>query len=387
MTTVGVEEEFHIVNLQTRYLAAGAPVLLAELPDDSFTAEAKQTCLEMRTRPHVEMGALQDEILVGRAALCRTAASHGLGAIAAGTAPLMRFEDSANTKGDRVAHMDHSYARLFAEQQICGLHVHVEVADRDLAARALAWINPWVPTLVALTAGSPYWLGQETGYASWRTMVWHRWPSAGPAPRFTCADDYVRTVDALVQSGVIADRRMVYYDVRLSDHLPTIELRACDAVPEAATAVMIAALFRALVLHACRREHLGEPPPIVPDSWLRAASWRAARSGLEGNLVDPVTMVAVSAGELVRRLIATVQEELNRFGDLKMVMAQSGALLRMGSSAKRQRAIGRRRGLNELVDTLIGATAETRLAGIAQRLERPWSRQMIDLPWLDSGHQ
>jgi carboxylate-amine ligase len=275
----------------------------------------------------------------------------------------MSPEDSERTEGDRYADIDHDYAKLFHELQICGLHVHVEVPDRDLAARALAWIAPWVPTLSALTAGSPYWLGQETGYASWRTMLWHRWPSAGPAPHVTSADAYNRIADGLVGSGVIRDRGMLYYDVRLSDHLPTIELRACDSVPDASTAVLVAALFRALVLHACERARSGEELPDIPGPWLRAASWRAARWGLEGSLVDPVTMVAEPAQGIVRRFVDTVGGELAEFGDLELVKSLAGELLANGSSAERQRAIGRRSGLNTLVDTLITATKEARPLG------------------------
>lgn len=370
MTTVGVEEEFHLVDLRTRYLKSGAPLLLAELPDDVFSAEAKQACIETRTVPHTDMDGLHAELLATRGTLIAAAEELGLGVVAAGTAPLMRLEDSALSDGDRYAHIEHSYARLFHELQICGLHVHVEVADRDLAARALAWINPWVPTLTALTAGSPYWLGQETGYASWRTMIWHRWPSAGPTPVFASVDDYDRTADALVDSGVIRDRGMLFYDVRLSDHLPTIELRACDAVPDASTAVLVASLFRALVLHACHRAQTAEPPPDVPERWLRAASWRAARSGLEGSLLDPFTMVAGSADAMVRRLIDTVAAELAQSGDLDRVRSLAGAMVAAGSSAKRQRALGRRQGLAALVDSLIAATKQT----------RPYDRQGRRIP-------
>ncbi|MGR6999037.1 carboxylate-amine ligase [Yinghuangia aomiensis] len=151
---------------------------------------------------------------------------------------------------------------------------------------------------------------------------------------------------------------MLYYDVRLSDHLPTVELRSCDAVPDVSTSVMIAALFRALVVHACRRASTAELPPDVPGPLLRAASWRAARSGLEGSLVDPFTMAAGPARAMIDRLIATVKTELAQFGDLDLVRTTADARLAAGSSAKRQRAIGRRLGLTALVDALVTTGAK-----------------------------
>ncbi|WP_345678220.1 carboxylate-amine ligase [Yinghuangia aomiensis] len=365
MTTVGVEEEFHIVDLKMRDLAPFGPRILERLPGSAFSAEAMKAMIESRTLPHTEMAALQQDLVTARTTLAAAAAEEGCGVIASGTAPLMRVEDPVRADGSRYMRIEHTYAKLFHELQVCGLHVHVGVEDRDLAARALAWINPWVPALTALTAGSPYWLGQETGYASWRTLVLNRLPSAGPAPYFASADEYDLTADALVRSGTILDRRMLYYDVRLSAHLPTLELRACDAVPDVSTAVMIAALFRALVVHACRRASTGERPPDIPGPWLRAASWRAARSGLEGTLVDPFTMVAGSAHAMVEGLIGTVGVELAEFGDLDRVRAVSDALLAAGSSARRQRTIGRRLGLTTLVEALMATTKGQRTSAFS----------------------
>lgn len=356
MTTVGVEEEFHLVDRHTRQLTSGAASVLKLLPTQRFTAESKATTVETNSDPHTSLDSLRDDLVRSRTLVTRAAARRDLVPMAAGTAPLARVEDAATTPGTRYAELDHAFARLADEQLICGLHVHAGIEDRDVAAAACAWISPWVPTLLALSAGSPYWLGTDTGYASWRTMLWHRWPTAGPMPRCRSASEYDAMVSCLIGSGVISDPGMVYHDIRLSAHVPTLELRVCDSVPDVDGVLLIAALFRALVRHGTNAVLAGHEPPPVPEPLLRIATWRAARSGLEGDLIDPGTLNRARAGTVVRRLVAHVAEELRWYEDWDRVSHTVGNILRIGSWARTQRGIGRRRGLPAVVDMLTDKT-------------------------------
>lgn len=358
MTTVGVEEEFHLVDRQTRQLTSGAASVLELLPTQRFTAESKATTVETNSEPHTGLDSLRDDLVRSRTLVTRAAARRNLMPIAAGTAPLTRIEDAATTPGPRYAELDHAFARLADEQLICGLHVHVGIEDRDVAVAASAWISPWVPVLLALSAGSPYWLGTDTGYASWRTMLWHRWPTAGPMPRCQSASDYDAMVARLIGSGVISDPGMVYHDMRLSAHVPTLELRVCDALPDIDRVVLIAALFRALVRHGTHAVHAGHEPPPMTEPLLRTATWRAARSGLEGDLVDPTTLKRARAGAVVRRLVSHVSDELRWYEDWDRVSHTAGTVLRCGSWARTQRNVGRRRGLPAVVDMLAEKTTE-----------------------------
>lgn len=355
--TVGVEEEFHLVGLDTRHLVPGAREVLDRLPAKRFCRELQQSVVETNSRPHSELADLRQDLIRSRRELADAAERSGLAVVAAGTVPLARVEEIAVTPDARYLHMVDAYQRVAREQLICGAQVHVGVADRDLAVLALPWLAPWLPVLLAVSASSPYWLGEDTGYASWRTSVWQRWPTTGPAGTFASAAEYDDMVEGLLRSGVISDPGMVYYDVRPSRHLPTLELRITDACPDVDDVLLIAALFRALVVRGCANAAKGVRPPRMRDEWLRAATWRAARSGLEGELVDPVRLNAAPAAEVVRQLLETLRPQLEDMGDWEEATASANALLSQGTSAARQRtAVARGGSLADAVDLVVAQT-------------------------------
>ena len=292
-----------------------------------------------------------------RRRLDAAASSLGLATAAAGTVPLARVTDENTTADDRYQHMADEYRRVADEQLICSAQIHVDVPDRDTAVRIMCPISPWLPALLALSASSPFWLGTDTGYASWRTMVWQRWPTAGPAGCFAGAADYDATVDGLIRSGVISDAGMVYYDLRPSAHQRTLELRICDACPRAETVVLIAGLFRALVRDAAERS--AEPDANACDgrhAWLRAASWRAARSGLEGDLIDPVTRLAAPAPTVLRRMAERLRPALEASGDFDAVSELLEDALAAGSAADRLRRVAAEEGLLAGIDLMVAET-------------------------------
>ena len=189
-----------------------------------------------------------------------------------------------------------------------------------------------------------------------------RWPTTGSPGRFASAADYDQTVADLVRSEVISDPGMIYFDVRPSAHLPTVELRICDACPRLEDVVLLAGLFRSLVIQESDAAIAGSPPMPIRPELLEAATWRAAQSGLEGNLVDPTTATPVPAHQLIRRLLADLRPTLESAGDLELVTELTDSALARGSSAARQRAVSASGGLQEVVDSLM---AETRASTIA----------------------
>jgi glutamate---cysteine ligase / carboxylate-amine ligase len=217
--------------------------------------------------------------------------------------------------------------------------VHVGVADRDLAVEVAQRVAKDLPVLVALTASSPFWNGQDTGYASIRTLIWQRWPSAGATGPLRSAAEYDGLVDDLIRSGVIADARMAYFDVRPSSHAPTLELRVCDACPVVDDVVLVAGLFRAMVRAAERDVEAGLPyaPPPVPLH--RAAIWQAARGGLSGRLLETGDHPRPApAPQVVRGLLERLRPELEELGDWQAVADLAETTLARGNSADRQRA-------------------------------------------------
>src|SRR5947207_5592827 len=287
-----------IVDLATRGLTGQADRLMKELPAGRFSWEMQRAVLEANSRPWAGLADLAGDLAGLRQAAIAAAEPLGLGIVAAGTVPLADPDTLQVTADPRYERIRGEYRMLVREQLICSTQVHVDVDDRDLAIAVGRRVAPWLPALLALSASSPFWLGTDTGYASYRTLIWRRWPTAGALPDFESAAEYDRAVADLVRSGVICDPGMIYFDVRPSAHLPTLELRICDSCPAVEDVVLLAGLFRALVIRETAAEHDGRPPVPVRPGLVEAATWRAARSGLQGDLVDPVTASPVPAGQL-----------------------------------------------------------------------------------------
>lgn len=366
--SMGVEEEFHIVDVESRMLVPRAPEVLDRLPRRGFAHEFQRSVVESNSGVHRSLDALHADLARSRRTLAAAAAPLGLAPVAAGTPPLARLGTVAATAHPRYLHMADEYRRVADEQLICGAQVHVDVPDRDTAVRAICVLAPWLPTLLALSASSPCWLGADTGYASWRTLLWQRWPSTGPAGCFASAAEYDAAVAELVRSGVVSDPGMVYYDVRPSAHQQTLELRICDACPRLETVLLIAGLFRALVVDACEtvqhrpaEQTPGEHRcPPARQQWLRAATWRAARSGLDGDLLDPATGQPAPADAVVRALLARSRPTLEAYGDWSTVVELTEHTLRGGTAARRLRQVVATAGLPAAVDLLIAQTRTAR---------------------------
>jgi glutamate---cysteine ligase / carboxylate-amine ligase len=356
--TLGAEEEFHLVDLKTRRLTARAPELLAELTGE-YVAELQRCVVETNTRVFDSLEGLRGELVRHRRILAETAADMGIGVVAAGAVPLSVPAEMQVTKTPRYRQMLADYQLLAREQLICGTQVHVGVDDRDEAVAVGHRVAAYLPTLLALSTSSPFAAdGSDTGYASMRTLVWQRWPTTGLSAPVQSAKEYDQLVNDLVASGVITDAGMVYFDVRPSNSGPTLELRVCDSCPSVDTVLLIAGLFRALVEREAEAARTGLAPTILSPPLGRAALWRAARSGLEGELVDVSGPVSRPAAKVVTELVDSLRPQLEQSGDWDIVSELSRQALQAGTSSARQRRALRRRGhLTDVVDQLIAETA------------------------------
>ena len=370
--TLGVEEEFHVVDLTTRRLTARAPELLDVL-SNSYVAELQRCVVEMNSGVVYTLDGLRADLQSHRRVLVDAAARLGMGVVAAGAVPLSVPAEMQVTQTDRYRQMLADYQLLAREQLICGTQVHVGVDDRDESVAVTNRVTPYLPTLLALSASSPFWAdGSDTGYASARTLVWQRWPTTGPAPSVSSAAEYDRLVDDLVASGVITDAGMVYFDVRPALGAPTLELRVCDSCPSVDTIVLIAGLFRALVEREVVAVRAGGPAVEVAPALGRAALWRAARSGLEGELVAISGPSSRPAAEVVTDLVRSLRPQLEAAGDWPMIIELTRQVLIGGTSAARQRRALRRRGrLTDVVDQLLAETAGSWPDNAAAVMEDP----------------
>jgi len=200
------------------------------------------------------------------------------------------------------------------------------------------FVRPWLPVLSTVTANSAVFHGADTGYASWRTLLWSSWPLAGPPPYFRSERHYHALVDELIRSGVIMDAGMIYWYVRPSAHVPTVEVRIGDVAATVEDAVLLAGLTRALVTTALTQIDEGRPAPAVASELLRAACWQAARGGPGGRGVDAMRGGPASGWEMIDRLVSHVRPALAACGDDGVVDALVRQLRARGCGADRQRA-------------------------------------------------
>jgi glutamate---cysteine ligase / carboxylate-amine ligase len=339
--TFGVEEEFHLVDPRRgvpaqdaeRVVAAAAALGLPVEP------ELQRSQVEVATGVCGTLAQLRAQLVERRQAAVTAAADAGLAVVAAGSLPAPLDLDGQPYPKRRYERMVAEYAEVGRQQLVCAMQTQVGVDDREQAVAALPLVGAWLPVLLALSASSPYFDGEDTGYASYRSVLWSRWPSAGPPLPFASAAEYDKLVEGLVASGTVSDPGMVYFDVRPSARYPTLEVRVCDAVPLVDDAVTLAGLARALVLTALRSV-AGAGPAFSPPrpELVRAGRWRAARSGLADVLVDPRGAAALPAREVVGALLEHVRPALDELGDWAAVSDGVESILRRGTSADRQRA-------------------------------------------------
>ena len=229
--TLGAEEELHLIDLATSRLSARAPQLLSRLPPQNYAAEIQRTTVETNTEVVDSWAGLREELVRLRRGIVDVATGESIGIAAVGTAPMSAFPDFELTATRRYGRMQEQYRLLVDEQLIRGPQIHVGVSDRDLAVQIMQRLAADLPILLALSASSPYWNEQDTGYASIRSIIWQRWPTADATGRIRSAPEYDELIADLINTGVIADDKMAYFDVQPSAHAPTLELRTCDACP------------------------------------------------------------------------------------------------------------------------------------------------------------
>ncbi|MFF8261761.1 glutamate--cysteine ligase [Streptomyces virginiae] len=360
--TVGVEEEFLLVDARTLRVVPAAPLVLATaagLPGEMHP-EGTRYQVEISTPVADSAASLRAELVTLRRTLGRAARAHGCRLLAA-PSPVLAVEGPLHLTDDepRQREQHRRFGALTDTLVSCGRHVHVGTLDVDTAVAVSNRIRPWLPTLIALAANSPFWGGRDTGHSSWRAMAWSGWPSAGPPPHFTSTAHFRRSVQTLLGSGAALDTKMVYWDLRPSGHWPTLEFRAPDMSPDVDSAVLQAELARALVATALREIREQHPEPAVRDDVLRLARWRAAHDGLEGFGLDPYTGAELPAADLAEALLDLVAPELAAAGDLDHAAKTLAGLLRDGSGAHRQRAAyARRQDLTDVLRHLVDETED-----------------------------
>ncbi|WP_040832145.1 glutamate--cysteine ligase 2 [Nocardia jiangxiensis] len=358
--TVGVEEEFLLADPET-----GAPVAKnIEVAQTAATAgihlkpELTRCQVETNTSVHSTTAGMIRELRELRRDVAGCAEKNGVRLLAVAIPPTVphRFPVTDTPRFQRIAD---GFGMLAHEQGLCGCHVHVGVPDREIAIQVGNFLRPWLPLFLALTANSAIYRSAETGFASWRNILWRRWPSAGPPPYFTSADEYDATVATMVASGCILDETMVYWDVRPSLTFPTVEIRVSDIPATVEETALLATLVRAAVMTARTSLAQGRTAPPIPAQTLLAAYWKAARTGIDGDGMDPANGRMMPVRELLDKLVNSLDFALEELGDHTFVTDTIATVFARGNGARRQiNAFRAHRDVRDVVTELTNATLQ-----------------------------
>jgi carboxylate-amine ligase len=362
--TLGIEEEYYVVDPRTRALACdrlpdllSATAALSPARGD-FVHEFQESIVESRTGLCRGLADTRSALAELRGRLIAAAAAEGRSIAAAGTLPLCDWRTAPVTPVPRYEEIALHYRDVVQRRATCGLHVHLGIPDRDLAVDVLNRVCPWLPVLLALSVSSPFYDGRDTGYSSYRALLWGAFPVAGMPPRFASYADYTAAVRTLIDTGAILDEGHVYWDARLGVGYETLELRIADQPSTLDEAMLQIGLSQALVLTCMREAEAGAPAGPVAADLYGAAVWRAARSGLDGDLIDVAAAERVPAGELLDRLLTYTSDALEETRGRDEVAALMDRVRAHGTGARRQHeTLARTRRMEDVVDMLVAETA------------------------------
>ena len=360
MFTVGVEEEYHLVDAETMALHSAPEVVdRAKHTMDDASSEISTSQLEVATPVCSTLDEVRSELIRLRCEAGEVAARQGCRILAMATHPFSSWEDQRLSPGERYLGLFERWGMLALQQLITGCHVHVAIDDPDVTIAVLDRVRPWLPVLVAMTSSSPFWEGSDTGYASYRTMWFDRWPTAGMPATLGDRAAFDALVADLVLAGAIDDATHLYWDVRPSVRYPTLEFRVGDVCPSVDVAVLYAALARALTRTFVAQVEQGSAAvPDVRPEVLRIARWRAARHGLTEQLVHPILWEPRPATEVMDALLDLVRDDLEAAGEWDEVDHGVRRLVAEGTASARYRDLMARTGdLRKVTEAAVEETA------------------------------
>jgi carboxylate-amine ligase len=339
--TFGIEEEYHLVDRQTGRLVAAPPALMeacAERLGERVSPEFLRTQIEIGTPVSRSFADVRAHLVHCRSTIAAVAADHGLAPIAAGTHPFAGWSELETTDKQRYHDLARDLAVVGRRLVICGMHVHVGIEDDELRIDLMNQVRYFLPHLYILSTSSPFWEGEATGLKGYRLSVADESPRTGLPGRFAGWDEYTRTVDVLVQAGVMEDASKIWWDLRPSARFPTLEMRITDVCTRIDDAVGIAALYLCFcrMLYRLRRANLAWRN--YPVFLLEENRWRAQRYGVKGSLFDLGKGTLVPFRDLMDEIQALIAEDAAALGCTAEV-AHAGRIVAEGTSADRQLAV------------------------------------------------
>jgi glutamate---cysteine ligase / carboxylate-amine ligase len=377
--TIGVEEEYLLVDRITRDLAANPPAEFMQRCEEELpkqvTPEFLRCQIEVGTPVCERVEDARIELAHMRTTIARLAGEYDLAPIAASTHPFANWVQQQHTDKDRYHQLARDIQMVVRRMLICGMHVHVAVEDEALRIDLFNQLPYFLPHLLALSTSSPFWQGHETGLKSYRLSVFKEMPRTGLPEAFSSEDEYRRTIDVLVRAGMIEDATKVWWDLRPSARFPTLEMRIADVCTRLDDAIAIAALYRCVARMLWRLRRENQRWRHYSRFLIEENRWLAQRHGAGGQLIDFGRGSTVPYGELLEEILELVREDAAHFGCIAAI-EHARAIVAEGTSADRQLAVWREAidggaskedALNQVVDQLIAGTVE----GLSEVHARP----------------
>jgi carboxylate-amine ligase len=369
-STIGIEEEYLLINLESRDLCADPPPAFMqacrELLGERVTPEFLRCQVEVGTPVCASIAEARRELAFYRSTLAAEARQHGMGLMAASTHPFADWSRQITTDKERYTKLAADLRTVVQRQLICGMHVHIAVPDDEVRIDLHSQLVYFLPHLLALSTSSPFWRGRSTGLKSYRTAITVELPRSGLPQTFASAAEYRRFVDLLVRNRRIEDASKIWWDLRPSSNFPTLEMRITDVCTRLDDGITIAALYQAtahmlLALKRRNQRWRNYLPALVAEN-----RWIAQRHGVNGELIDFGRGEAVPFADLVEELIELVSDEADRLG-CRPEVERARQIVAEGASADRQLAAfyaaveqghGEEAALRAVVDHLVAETLE-----------------------------
>lgn len=368
--TIGIEEEYLLVDRDTRALVVDPPKSLMseceELIGEQVSSELLRSQIEIGTKVCNNIQEAREDLARLRKVIVEVAANHNIAPIAASTHPFSRWQDQKQTQKDRYEALTLEMQGAARRLVICGMHVHVGIENDELRIDLMNQMSYFLPHLLALSCSSPFWGGHDTGLKSYRLTVFDALPRTGLPERFDSWSEYQRHLQILIDAGLIEDSTRIWWDLRPSARYPTLETRIMDVCTRIDDAIAIAALLVCHLRMLCRLRTRNQRWRIYTPMLIRENRWRAMRYSFDEGLIDLARGAVVPFDELLEEMLGLVAEDAVALGCTKEVAAVRDILSR-GTSAHRQlrdfeqaQAAGKsvEDSLKTVVDTLIASTAE-----------------------------
>ena len=339
--TIGIEEEYLLVSTETYDLARAPDALMAACQADlqgQVSPEFLQCQIEVGSGVCQTVGAAREDLRNLRMTVARHAANHGLAPIAASCHPFADWKQQPHTDKERYNILRKDLGGVARRMLICGMHVHIGIEANNMRIDLMNQLSYFLPHLLAMSTSSPFWQGEDTGLNSYRLTVFDNLPRTGLPPKLDDWGTYERSVQTLVDLGLIEDGSKIWWDLRPSSKFPTIESRICDASPRLETTLMLAALTQCLTRMLWRLARKNQRWRIYDTFLIAENRWRAQRYGVSEGLVDFGRRQVIPFGDLVEEMLELIEEDAEALGCLAEVQAVRELVIN-GTSADVQRGV------------------------------------------------